>query len=215
MPRPVNADATATKARVLRAASRLFSDHGRHGGSIRAIAREADVSVATVHHYFGNKEALYAACVEEMYAAMVAMQGELASALAAGGDPRAQIDAAVRRGFAFVCEHTDAVRLQLRQVVDAGEIDEEQQARHRLPTLEAGVALLAEATGQPAAALRLPMLSLTHLMVRYAVASPADRARQVGGGATPGEATEAIIAHLLAVAHALLPSPRATSRPNP
>ena len=48
-----------TRARVLKVAARHFAEHGFAGTSLRAIQREVKVNPATVHYYFGTKEALY------------------------------------------------------------------------------------------------------------------------------------------------------------
>lgn len=56
-----------TRRRILDAASALFAAKSFDGVSIRAIAREAGVDAALVHHYFGPKEALF----EEVLSAAV------------------------------------------------------------------------------------------------------------------------------------------------
>lgn len=47
-----------TRGHILTAAQRLFSALGFDKTSIRAVAREADVDPALVHHYFGDKVGL-------------------------------------------------------------------------------------------------------------------------------------------------------------
>ena len=49
---------------ILAAARVLFGDRGYDKASIRAIAREAAVDPALVHHYFGTKEELFVAAME-------------------------------------------------------------------------------------------------------------------------------------------------------
>ena len=53
-----------TRATILAAARTLFAERGFSGASIRAIAAEAGVDPALVHHYFGTKADLYAASLE-------------------------------------------------------------------------------------------------------------------------------------------------------
>lgn len=53
-----------TRGAILAAARATFSSAGYHGATIRAIAGVAEVDPALVHHYFGTKEELFAACVE-------------------------------------------------------------------------------------------------------------------------------------------------------
>jgi AcrR family transcriptional regulator len=56
--RPGNQD---TKSSILEAARRTFAEKGYDQASIRAIAGEAGVDPALVHHYFGTKEKLFLA----------------------------------------------------------------------------------------------------------------------------------------------------------
>lgn len=50
-----------TRAEVLAAARRVFGEKGFSGSTIRAIATEANVDPALVHHYFGAKDDLFVA----------------------------------------------------------------------------------------------------------------------------------------------------------
>jgi len=56
--RPGNQD---TKQSILEAARAVFAERGFDKASIRAIAAEAQVDPALVHHYFGTKEKLFLA----------------------------------------------------------------------------------------------------------------------------------------------------------
>ncbi len=75
---------SGTRAAILDAARRRFAGHGYDGATIRAIAADAGVDPALVHHFFGTKERLFAAAVR-----LPVVPGELiGSALAAGAaDP--------------------------------------------------------------------------------------------------------------------------------
>ncbi|MEQ6900240.1 TetR family transcriptional regulator [Nocardioides sp. YIM 152588] len=53
-----------TSARILAAARGLFAERGFAGTTIRAVAAEAAVDPALVHHYFGTKEQLFRAAVD-------------------------------------------------------------------------------------------------------------------------------------------------------
>ncbi|WP_041832084.1 TetR/AcrR family transcriptional regulator [Actinoplanes sp. N902-109] len=59
--RPGNQD---TKQAILAAARTVFADRGFDKASIRAIATQAEVDPALVHHYFGTKEKLFLACMD-------------------------------------------------------------------------------------------------------------------------------------------------------
>lgn len=52
---------------ILQAAREEFALHGFHGASIKDIARRAGVGVGTVYLYLRNKDALFAALVNEAY----------------------------------------------------------------------------------------------------------------------------------------------------
>jgi len=61
--RPGGAD---TRATIRRAALTLFSTIGYDKVSLRAIAREADVDPALIHHYFSSKSDLFAQTVLDL-----------------------------------------------------------------------------------------------------------------------------------------------------
>ncbi|WP_395311258.1 TetR family transcriptional regulator [Mycobacterium sp. AMU20-3851] len=58
---PGNSDA---RDRILRSARELFARNGFDKTSIRAIAADAGVDSALVHHYYGTKQELFAAAIE-------------------------------------------------------------------------------------------------------------------------------------------------------
>jgi AcrR family transcriptional regulator len=55
---------TATRQEILAAARRLFGQRGYAGTTIRAIAAEAGVNPALVHHFFRTKEQVFVAALE-------------------------------------------------------------------------------------------------------------------------------------------------------
>jgi AcrR family transcriptional regulator len=55
----------STRVAILAAARELFAELGFTGTSTRAIARRAGVDPALVHHFFTNKEGVFAAAVQE------------------------------------------------------------------------------------------------------------------------------------------------------
>jgi AcrR family transcriptional regulator len=58
--RPGNAD---TRGEIVEAAKRVFAVKGYDGASLRAVAREAQVDPALVHHYFDGKASLFVAAM--------------------------------------------------------------------------------------------------------------------------------------------------------
>jgi len=54
---------SGTSEAILDAARAQFAEHGYRGATIRAIAARAQVDPALVHHFYGTKEALFAAAM--------------------------------------------------------------------------------------------------------------------------------------------------------
>jgi AcrR family transcriptional regulator len=54
---------SGTSEAILDAARTQFAEHGYRGATIRAIAAKAGVDPALVHHFYGTKEALFAAAM--------------------------------------------------------------------------------------------------------------------------------------------------------
>jgi TetR/AcrR family transcriptional regulator len=57
---------------LLRAAIQVFAGNGEAGARTDAIARAAGVNKALLHYYFGTKEGLYAAVLEEVFSGIAA-----------------------------------------------------------------------------------------------------------------------------------------------
>ena len=53
------------KARLLEAGRTLFADRGFAGVSVREICKAADASSTMIHHYFGSKQGIFDAIIEE------------------------------------------------------------------------------------------------------------------------------------------------------
>ena len=62
------ANSSATKARILTSAERLFSESEFEAVSLRAVARDAKAQIALIHYHFGSKEGLYRAVWAHRYA---------------------------------------------------------------------------------------------------------------------------------------------------
>lgn len=202
MARPVGADAEATRARILEHAARLFSAGGFGETSMRDIARAAQVSLATVHHYFGGKDELYRASVEAMYEELSTLREELTVRVASTSSLEEIVEQAVRATFRFARDHRAAVRLSMRAVIDTGELPEERRTGMLLPFLDEGAPLLAGLSGQPAERIRLVLLSMNHLIARYSLTSTRELAVITRSPET--EAERAIEEHLVEIALRLL-----------
>ena len=72
---------SGARAAILREARHSFGSAGFSGTTIRGIARAAGVDPALVHHYFGNKDELFAASLELPYDPSVVVPALLAEGL--------------------------------------------------------------------------------------------------------------------------------------
>ncbi len=174
MARPVAADAAQTRARILAQASVLFARDGQGSVSVRKVAEQSGVSLATVHHYFGTKARLYDACVASMHAELEDLRLEMVSAFADASKPEEAFEEAVRRSYRFARDRRGVVRLLMRTVIDTGKQIEGRLDSVHLPFLEQAGHILTTLSQFPAEQLRLAVQSIMHLVVRYALTDPAE-----------------------------------------
>jgi AcrR family transcriptional regulator len=66
--RPTTRDPERTRAMILAAATEEFMRRGLDGARVDAIAARAGTNKRMLYHYFGDKEGLYLAVLEEVYA---------------------------------------------------------------------------------------------------------------------------------------------------
>jgi AcrR family transcriptional regulator len=69
---------SGTRDAILDAATKLFSQRGYQGSSLRAIAAAAGVDPALIRHFFGGKDTLFAAVVADRTTIMERLAGSLA-----------------------------------------------------------------------------------------------------------------------------------------
>jgi len=67
----------ANEARILGAGERVFARAGFNGATMAAIADEAGLPKANLHYYFGSKEGLYIAVLEDAYRRMRSIESQL------------------------------------------------------------------------------------------------------------------------------------------
>jgi AcrR family transcriptional regulator len=75
---------SGTRQAILEAARRKFADLGYDGATIRAIAADAEVDPALVHHFYGSKERLFAAAMQLPFIPSEVITTALTEARAAG-----------------------------------------------------------------------------------------------------------------------------------
>ncbi len=101
-------DPEATRRAILDAAKAEFAAKGYAGGRVDEIAAHTATSKRMIYYYFGGKEQLYAAVLEEMYGGM--RDAEAALALDAL-PPREAMRRIVEVTFDHHAEHPEFVRL--------------------------------------------------------------------------------------------------------
>lgn len=100
-------DSDATRQNILAAATRQFSCRGMEGARIDEIASVARVNKRMIYVYFGSKEGLYLEVLRQHFDRVL----ELSRLPGPASDPRAEVEAVIRRYFHFLADNPDFVRL--------------------------------------------------------------------------------------------------------
>src|SRR5687767_13108775 len=115
--RPV-ADTADLRAQLLEAALACYVRQGIAGTSLRDIAREAGVTPALVHYYFGDKAQLQEAVVtEKVLPLILGMREPVAHA---GGDIASMVASFVQGICTIVAAHPWLPALWVREVLSEG-----------------------------------------------------------------------------------------------
>jgi AcrR family transcriptional regulator len=134
------------EAQMLAVAHEQFAARGFAAVTMDEVAAEVGVTKPLLYNYFGNKERLYLACLEQAAGALIET---LNGAAAAAASPADGLRNGLRAFFAFVEEHRDRWRLLYDETLPAsGEVAERVgEQRERLARL---VATLIERLVDPA-----------------------------------------------------------------
>ena len=193
--------ASATRARILQAASACFAETGFDGTSTRTVANRASVNIATLNYHFGGKDGLH-------HAVLFAAHDELAvfePPQAPGDTAEERVRVVVAAFYRFAVKHQGALRLLLRTSLKEGALPEDLRTRQTADGLQRAQALLG-AMDLPTGAHVTPLalLSINHLVVRYALSADHAVAPFV-----PGDVRDGLADHLGDVAVSLLLGPDA------
>jgi AcrR family transcriptional regulator len=110
MPRPK----TDIEPRIVAAARRCFLDQGVDAASLRRIAREAKTSLGMIYYYFPNKDDLFFAVVEDVYAKFLA---DLERALSPDAEFEIRLLRLYQRIGAISDDELEVIRLVAREVL--------------------------------------------------------------------------------------------------
>jgi AcrR family transcriptional regulator len=101
-------DASGTREAILEAALRVFSRDGYDGGSVGKISKVANSVDRMIYYYFGSKEGLYNAVLQEMYRRMSAAEEALDIDLA---DPVSAMRSIIAFVYAYYRENPEFIVL--------------------------------------------------------------------------------------------------------
>lgn len=108
------------KERLLAEALALFADRGYDGVAVDEIVLAAGVNKRMVYHYFGSKEGIYSAVLEEAYEGLRASEEKFFAPRKTRGNPRKAVHDLVGLYFEFLRTHPEFVRLLLWENLQQG-----------------------------------------------------------------------------------------------
>ena len=101
-----------TRARILRAADRLFVARGYTATSMREVAREAGIGKATIYHHFPGKQSIVLMLLDQRLARVKDALGAVESE----PDPRTRFQIAAEQGIAGLLESAELMQVVRREV---------------------------------------------------------------------------------------------------
>src|SRR5689334_7966667 len=116
MPRAGTGEKTDdTRARIIEAAQRVFARDGFVAAKMQEIAGAVGIQRPSLFYHFTNKEALFVAAHEEVFARIEPIFRE---SLVPEGDPFVQLDRVTRTVLAVMAEQPSFARMVARTAVD-------------------------------------------------------------------------------------------------
>jgi AcrR family transcriptional regulator len=156
-------DRAETTARIFRAASAEFAEHGIAGARVDRIAAAADSSKALIYSYFGDKETLFTQVLRSRLT-------ELADAVVLTPE---RIDEFTGELFDFMTSHPDILRLVTQEAMTfpSADVPDFEERRRHYATKTAAVAQAQQAgTVDPALDPAFIVLSLMGVVSWFAAA---------------------------------------------
>jgi len=194
--RPRRADSGETRGRILDIAVAHFGQNGRNGASVRTIATESGVTLATVLHHFGDKASLYGACVARAHAELNTTRDRFLEVIQAAATPRDAVRPVVQAALSFAFDQRNNLRVVVTDSVMSGQLPDALREELVLPTVARLGEALAAHTDQREAQIRLLAMSLFHLVSRYALTSPRELAAIIGVDPDAAGGEQALLATL-------------------
>lgn len=122
MPRSTEAvrkpDAARTRQDILSVARAEFTEHGLSGARVDAIAEKTRTTKRMIYYYFGSKEGLYSAVLEQAYAGIRTEEATLDLDTL---DPETALRRMIEFTFDYHDQHPDFVRLVAVENIHQGQ----------------------------------------------------------------------------------------------
>ena len=100
--------AQATRESILKAATKVFAKHGYAGGRVEQISKAAGSYDRMIYYYFGSKEGLFIAVLEEMYRRFNEAESKLALDTA---QPLESLKAVIRFMWTYYLKNPEFITL--------------------------------------------------------------------------------------------------------
>ena len=101
-----------TRAEILAAAERHFAERGFEAARLEDIAADVGIRRAAIFYYFGDKNELYAAVLDEVFAGALA-------AVPSSGSVAERLEASLTGWIDYVARRPSVARLILREAASA------------------------------------------------------------------------------------------------
>lgn len=108
MPKTHKRDSEATQARILKAAKKEFAENGLGGARVDEISERAEANKRMIYHYFGSKEDLFTAVLENAYLDIRAAETKLELDKL---DPLEALERLVRFTWEYYLKHPEFITL--------------------------------------------------------------------------------------------------------
>jgi AcrR family transcriptional regulator len=110
-------EADETRTNILAVATREFADKGLAGARIDEIAEKTSSSKRMIYYYFGGKDELYRAVLEQAYAGIRAREAERSFEMLPAADA---LKAQIEHTFDYHANHPEFVRLVMNENIHHG-----------------------------------------------------------------------------------------------
>ena len=137
--RPVSEGLEHTRARIIDAAQEIFARDGFVGAKMQEIADLVGIQRPSLFYHFKNKEALFVAAHEAVFARI---QPVFRESLVGGGDPFVQLDRVTRTVLAVLAAQPSFARMIARTAVDRHPVAVAMVRGYLQPLLDVSVAFL-------------------------------------------------------------------------